>query len=252
MTLDEFRNEFCILYDNVMSNQAPELTDYEISVFLTKAQEQIVKAYASPALNVTREDYKSNPFREHIYSKLLSTYSVTDKNNTSISSFTLPNNILGILNESCIVLKSSTPKTLVVTPLVAGVEKDRLLSKPYPYPLKGYAWRVVDTILDSGEQYYRLIVDPSHTLKSYSMLYLKKPTPIILDDLSSDQLTIDGIGIATDCILPEAIHRDIVQRAVELAAATYKGDLSTQLQLKGISQTEIGIANQVNNNRNDE
>lgn len=38
----EFSIEFDILYNNISSNKAPGLNEYEKSVFLTKAQEQIV------------------------------------------------------------------------------------------------------------------------------------------------------------------------------------------------------------------
>lgn len=37
MTLQEFSDEFDVLYNNIMSNQAPGLDEYEKSVFLTKA-----------------------------------------------------------------------------------------------------------------------------------------------------------------------------------------------------------------------
>ena len=43
MTTTEFSNEFDILYDNVASKSAPGLDLYEKSVFLTKAQLEIVK-----------------------------------------------------------------------------------------------------------------------------------------------------------------------------------------------------------------
>ena len=39
MTNQEVSNEFDILYNNVTSNQAPGLDEYEKSVFLTKAQD---------------------------------------------------------------------------------------------------------------------------------------------------------------------------------------------------------------------
>ena len=42
MTLQEFSVEFDILYNNISSNQAPGLTEYEKSVFLTQAQDAIV------------------------------------------------------------------------------------------------------------------------------------------------------------------------------------------------------------------
>ena len=45
MTTQEFSNEFDVLYNNIMSNQAPGLDEYEKSVFLTKAQNEILKNY---------------------------------------------------------------------------------------------------------------------------------------------------------------------------------------------------------------
>ena len=56
---------------------------------------------------------------------------------------------------------------------------------------------------------------------SYKIRYIKRPTPIILTDLSSLGLTIDGISTPTDCILDESMHAEIVQRAVELAKMSY-------------------------------
>ena len=42
MTTQEFSIEFDILYNNLASNAAPPLNEYEKSVFLTKAQSDIV------------------------------------------------------------------------------------------------------------------------------------------------------------------------------------------------------------------
>ena len=47
----EFSNEFDVLYNNIMSNAAPGLNEYEKSVFLTKAQEEIVKNHFQPLGN---------------------------------------------------------------------------------------------------------------------------------------------------------------------------------------------------------
>ena len=55
MTLSEFSNEFDLFYNNIMSNAAPGLTEYEKSVFLTKAQDDIIKAYFNPKGNKFQE-----------------------------------------------------------------------------------------------------------------------------------------------------------------------------------------------------
>lgn len=44
MNNTEFLNEFNLLYNNAMSNQAPPLNEYEISLFLTEGQEVVVKS----------------------------------------------------------------------------------------------------------------------------------------------------------------------------------------------------------------
>ena len=49
MTIQEFSNEFDILYNNSMSNAAPGLNEYEKSVFLTQAQESL-SAFRKPDL----------------------------------------------------------------------------------------------------------------------------------------------------------------------------------------------------------
>ena len=53
MTNLEFSNEFDVLYNNITSNQAPGLDEYEKSVFLTKAQDEIIKAYFNPRTTKT-------------------------------------------------------------------------------------------------------------------------------------------------------------------------------------------------------
>ena len=50
----------------------------------------------------------------------------------------------------------------------------------------------------------------------YYIRYIKKVSPIILIDLS-DGLSIEGQSKAKDCILHEALHQKILDRAVQLA-----------------------------------
>ena len=48
MTPKEFSSQFDILYDNITSGKAPGLNDYEKSVLLTKAQDQLIKKLFYP------------------------------------------------------------------------------------------------------------------------------------------------------------------------------------------------------------
>lgn len=76
MTCEEFSNEFDILYNNVMSNQAPGLDEYEKSVFLTRAQDDIVKRYFTPKGNKDFEGFDSSLKRNMDFSSLYRNYTI--------------------------------------------------------------------------------------------------------------------------------------------------------------------------------
>ena len=51
MTTTEFKNEFNIHYNAIATQSAPSIDDYELSVYLTKAQLEVIKNYYDPASN---------------------------------------------------------------------------------------------------------------------------------------------------------------------------------------------------------
>ena len=71
MTSTEFSNEFDVLYNSITSNQAPGLDEYEKSVFLTKAQDEIVKSYFNPRSNKTQEGFDGNEKRQIDFSMIM-------------------------------------------------------------------------------------------------------------------------------------------------------------------------------------
>ena len=77
----------------------------------------------------------------------------------------------------------------------------------------------------------------------YNMRYVRNPKPIILTDLSAG-LSIKGEDKISECELPENTHQEILQRAVELAKASYMGDLSSMVQIGNASSTDIGVVPQ--------
>lgn len=81
MTTQEFSNEFDVLYNNIMSNQAPGLDEYEKSIFLTKAQSEILKNYFNPKSkgNNTQDGFDGSAKRQIDFSMLttVATTSVT-------------------------------------------------------------------------------------------------------------------------------------------------------------------------------
>ena len=71
MTTQEFSNEFDVLYNNIMSNQAPGLDEYEKSVFLTKAQSEILKNYFNPKGNKYGQGFDESAKRQIDFSTLM-------------------------------------------------------------------------------------------------------------------------------------------------------------------------------------
>ena len=105
------------------------------------------------------------------------------------------------------------------------------MSKPYKQPLKNQGWRLFQST-GSGVNYIsEIIVKNGATLTNYRLRYVKRPTPIILSELQSSNLSIDGVDAVTECTLDPIIHPEILQRAVELAKAAYTGDAKSTVEL---------------------
>ena len=227
MTNQEFSEEFDILYNNIMSNNAPGLDEYEKSVFLTKAQDELIKNYFNPKGNKYGEGMDNSPKRQIDFSSIVE---VITLNPTGAStSFKLPDtlNILMILNEVVTVsrktLDSKVTKRLSVLP-INYFEYQRLLSKPYKRPLKNQAWRMFST-----NKKVEITVGNNDTITSYTIRYIRKPRAIILCNLSGN--TIEGSSIEQTCELDPSVHHELLQRAVEIAKAAYLGDINTQVEL---------------------
>lgn len=240
MTNQEFSNEFDVLYNNIMSNQAPGLDEYEKSVFLTKSQNEIAKNYFNPKGNKYNEGFDGNEKRQIDFSMIMRSTAITTGFTAGIfdargKTVNLPNDIFMILNEYALVTRAKSdgdPESvqesvrLTVVPIEYR-EYSRLMSKPYKRPLKWQAWRLLNnsTTNNSAE----IITGPNDTLTSYNIRYIKKPRAIILSDLEG--VTLDGQSEAQTCELDSILHPEILQRAVELAKAAYVGDVNSQVQM---------------------
>lgn len=230
MTNQEFSNEFDVLYNNIMSNQAPGLDEYEKSVFLTKAQDEIIKNYFNPKGNKYQEGFDGNEKRQIDFSMIMKSESKSDFGEGVFDSrgktVTLDGKVMMILNEYATVTRAKETIRLTVVP-INYTEYSRLMSKPYKRPLKWQAWRLLTN--DGGEKKAEIIVGPKDTLTKYTIRYIKRPRAIILTDLEG--VTLDNLSTAQECELDPILHPEILQRAVELAKAAYTGDTNSQVQM---------------------
>lgn len=70
MKPEEFSNQFDVLYNSITSNQAPGLDEYEKSVFLTKAQNEVLLSYFDPRKNKVQEGYDGSQRRQIDFSNI--------------------------------------------------------------------------------------------------------------------------------------------------------------------------------------
>lgn len=262
MTTSEFDVQFDIYYNNVTSNQAPGLNAYEKSVFLTRAQLQLVQEYFNPRIDGTEGGFDGSPKRQTDFSSITITESLSDLGSPSNYVRIHPNSFifkisqggsgthyspLAILNESVTVVKVvdgvNHYDNLTVKPL-SFTEYQRVMLQPYKYPPKGMAWRIMNNG-EYAEVISLTLIGNTVTSVTYNVRYVRKPGPIILEPrLDELMVSIDGIGYGDganhddpsyttlrECELPDEMHQDILERAVTLAKMAWQGTTMTQTAL---------------------
>lgn len=213
MSTSEFSIEFDVLYNNITNNLAPGLSEYEKSVFLTKAQEELVISFYTGSNSVSKSFEKNEEVKRYL-SPLIKSDSITASGDDYMgvsdtpSFFNLPDDVWFILYESAEIAETSCEKqVLTVTPI--SLDEYHKIKKN---PFRGSNGRRILRI-ETGCNVVELT---SKNIDYYNIKYLKKPKPIILETLP-DNLKIDSIAVKTECELNSALHRTILERAVQLA-----------------------------------
>ena len=262
MGTKEMSDLFDVLYNNITSNQAPGLNEYEKSVFLTKAQDELVKNYFLPQSNPKQAGFDSNQKRQIDFSMLMATGEGVMQPQTlgtvdpRALVFLLPNDIMYIINEVLQYYAEEGYKIKAVRQVVPLKYDDytRLMSKPFKEPLKYQAWRLmtatndkkskVDIVITSSDK-SKYITEVEGEGVKYLIRYVKQPDPIILVNLADtfgEDLKIHDKQTQTPCSLDPGIHEEIVQRAVELAKIAWAGTqeelAATQLNMTSGQRSE--------------
>lgn len=230
------------------------LDEYEKSVLLTQAQDIVIKSMFDKKKNSTGDGFDDTTERQIDFSSLITTatltratdqssifddrgiiyimplrkgregstfdstfdYTFNDGGNTNIS------DVLFILNEKLVTKKNGMTKNYVVVP-INYKEYDRAMSKPYAQPLKKQAWRLFQNNAQGFDIKSELVprwdLANNESILYYKIRYIRRPYPIILTNLP-DGLNIDGFNKEQDCEINPILHLEILQKAVELAAAT--------------------------------
>ena len=243
MSNEEFSNEFDVLYNSITSNQAPGLDEYEKSVFLTKAQSEILREYFNSRVDGTNGGFDGSQKRQYDFSFLIKT-TILDANLANEGKegyipkidnrgylFNFPDDYFLSINEVIRDDESSNKFYSVVS--ISYSDYQRLMTKPYAYPPKRVAWRLfIGTIQKTLEDNTTKVTVPVAEIIgkfvgnsnnwNYTLRYVKKPNPIILINLTDDDLSIEGKKTKTPCEFPSQLHQEILERAVTLAKIAYQ------------------------------
>lgn len=257
MTLSEFSNQFDVLFNNISSNGAPGLNEYEKSVFLTMAQDIIVRSYFNPKSDPRQEGIDGSVERQADYSMLIKTGIAEDVDNDTSAPydprslmFRMPDDVFLIINEQMQLSGTDLPTAVRQVVPITFTEYFRQMSKPFKEPLKWQAWRLItdNTSVNENNQtslttdaankihpLAEIIMTSSDKAKyaegtfAYKIRYVRRPKPIILVNLTG---TLEGLSIndeerATDCELDPIVHSDILETAVKLAYQAWVGAATT-------------------------
>ena len=213
MTNQEFSNEFDILYNNIASNQAPGLDEYEKSVFLTDAQDALVLEMIT-GKNLTGDSFeKTEELRRYLTditktaTPIQSTKNTIKKISDKSTLYVCPDNLWFIVYESAKL--SGIEGVIDVIPIT---HDEYLRTRKNPF--KKAADNKVLRLDIEGE----LELISSREITEYTIRYIQCLEPIILDELGD--LTIKGKSQKTECKLNPALHEAILERAVQLAKAS--------------------------------
>lgn len=198
MTLEELSNEFDVIVNSYDNSQSLVFNEYEKSIYLTKAQEYIIK-----------DLYRNYEGTEELNSYLKTlikdkTYTIKDSTNIELD---YPDNFLYILKEYANINTTCKSNSRVDVLPITQDEYNEVVGNPF----RGSKSK----ILRLEENKIKLITDLP--IISYTMTYLSNPSPIILVDLPNG-LTINNESEKSTTIeTSESIHREILDKAVQLA-----------------------------------
>ena len=224
MTIEEFSNEFDVLLNSYAANNPfsvgqglTQLDEYEKSVLLTEAQESIVRDLYNGKL--TGDGFESTEEQRRNLDSLVNTLELTSKDiskpkmSDDSEFFQLPSDVWFITYESALLSDESLGCKNNTRADVIPVRQDEynsIKNNPFRGPSDKRVLRI-----DTGSSIVELI--SKYTIQSYFIKYLSKPKPIILQDITDENLSINGETKRMECELNTVLHRTILERAVALA-----------------------------------
>lgn len=225
MTPKEFSDAFDIYLNSYASQSSFEdpgavrnitLDEYEKSLFLTLAQEQIVTELYTGRSSRYSSFEQTEEMRSYLKGLIKTEYITESKEEyKGISKyskfFVLPPDVLFPTYEAITVKSTGCKCTNVDEIPVIPITQDEFHNvkrNPFRKDSKRRALR-----LDNSSDVTEIITE--YNIDKYILRYLSRPTPIVLENF--DNVSIDTKKKVTNCKLDSSLHRPILERAVALA-----------------------------------
>ena len=199
-----------IVKDNFGEQNTLAFDEYEKSIFLTKAQEQIVlELYQELEQSEENRKYLSNLIKTGNY------VPVGEQDNTLINNtfksykVEIEDSVLFMIYEQCTLSDENNcinGRIVSVVPTIHD-DLDKVLKNPFKSPNNR---KVIRLDFDN-----KIELISKYNISNYKIRYLKRPNPIILVKL--EDLNIDKKQEVSNGETNPILHERIVQRAVQLA-----------------------------------
>ena len=218
MNVQEFSNSFDTLLQPYIAKESFSeqnnlaFDEYEKSIFLTKAQEQIVlELYQELEQSEEVRKYLSNLIKTDNYVPIGEQDETLINNNFKSYKVEISNDILFMIYEQCTLSDENNcinNKIVSVVPTIHD-DLDKVLKNPFKSP---NSRKVIRLDFDN-----KIELISKYSISNYKVRYLKKPNPIILVALEDNLSINNGDTKASNGETNPILHERIVQRAVQLA-----------------------------------
>jgi len=274
LTANQMASEFDILYDLMVDFSAGDgfHINSERSLFLSQAQENIVKQRYHPSGNKYNEGLEETEKRRKDLSELTKSVllrsftgatalGVTGAMEAFTGSYNLPNgnfwklpaNFMWSLSESADITLLSTNSQYTCTGTPYKITNRKVIPKthdeyqadinnPFSKPYYDLLWRIDYSRQDTttgvsgttNQKRHELITDGTYTVDSYRLRYVSRPVDIVPFTLA-DTSTVTASS--ADCQLDPSIHREIINEAVRIAVSVTRPEMEQVKEIE-VQKTE--------------
>lgn len=238
MTIDQFSHQFDTEassyrrfkdFDGKENLDSVEFDEYEKSLWLTKAQEELViglytgRNASGESFESTEEErrYLSNLVKETSLSPISTSGNLVLGMGSSSKFFTLPEDVWYITYENVHIddAKCDAYNPMDVFPVTQD-DYNKTKRNPFRGANDRRALR-----LDLADGVIEIVC--KYQVSSYYLRYLRKPQPIVLVDLPNN-LEIEKVSTRQGCELHEALHQRLLDMAVREALTSKLGNTKNQ------------------------